>query len=99
MKILSLRGENLASLQQPFTIDFDGRILGEAGLFAITGNTGAGKSTLLDAICLALFDRMPRLQSNRKMMRRLAVMMTVIGLRPMTCVIFSAAALPRVLLR
>lgn len=66
MKILSLRGENLASLQQPFTIDFDGRILGEAGLFAITGNTGAGKSTLLDAICLALFDRMPRLQSNRK---------------------------------
>ncbi|MGL5370512.1 MAG: AAA family ATPase, partial [Plesiomonas shigelloides] len=50
MKTLSLRGENLASLQQPFTIDFDGRILGEAGLFAITGNTGAGKSTLLDAI-------------------------------------------------
>ncbi|MGL4270048.1 MAG: AAA family ATPase, partial [Plesiomonas sp.] len=66
MKILRLCGENLASLQQPFAIDFDGRILGEAGLFAITGNTGAGKSTLLDAICLALFDRMPRLQSNRK---------------------------------
>lgn len=66
MKILRLCGENLASLQQPFAIDFDGCILGEAGLFAITGNTGAGKSTLLDAICLALFDRMPRLQSNRK---------------------------------
>jgi exonuclease SbcC len=31
------------------------------GLFAITGPTGAGKSTLLDAICLALFDDMPRL--------------------------------------
>ncbi|WP_415720219.1 AAA family ATPase [Photobacterium ganghwense] len=66
MKILALRGENLASLQQPFEIDFAGGRLGEAGLFAITGKTGAGKSTLLDAICLALYDRIPRLQSNKK---------------------------------
>jgi exonuclease SbcC len=54
MKILALRGENLASLQTKFEIDFAGGRLGEAGLFAITGKTGAGKSTLLDAICLAL---------------------------------------------
>ncbi|MGL5006819.1 MAG: AAA family ATPase [Plesiomonas sp.] len=66
MKIIALRGENLASLQQAFSIDFAQGILGDAGLFAITGNTGAGKSTLLDAICLALYDRVPRLQSNRK---------------------------------
>ena len=30
-------------------------------MFAIVGNTGAGKSTLLDALCVALFDRTPRL--------------------------------------
>ncbi|OAN14252.1 exonuclease SbcC [Photobacterium jeanii] len=66
MKILALRGENLASLQSGFEIDFaDGR-LGESGLFAITGKTGSGKSTLLDAICLALYDRIPRLQANKK---------------------------------
>ena len=47
MKILSLAGENLASLTGAFTIDFAGGALGAAGLFAITGNTGAGKSTLL----------------------------------------------------
>lgn len=66
MKILALRGENLASLQSHFEIDFAGGRLGDAGLFAITGKTGAGKSTLLDAICLALYDRIPRLQSNKK---------------------------------
>ncbi|MGY3869087.1 AAA family ATPase [Aeromonas crassostreae] len=66
MKILSLSGENLASLTGQFTIDFAGGALGAAGLFAITGNTGAGKSTLLDAICLALYDRMPRLIGMRQ---------------------------------
>ncbi|MGY3901311.1 AAA family ATPase [Aeromonas lusitana] len=66
MKILSLHGENLASLTGSFTIDFDRGALGAAGLFAITGNTGAGKSTLLDAICLALYDEMPRFIANRK---------------------------------
>ncbi|NEX84293.1 AAA family ATPase [Aeromonas rivipollensis] len=66
MKILSLAGENLASLTGAFTIDFAGGALGAAGLFAITGNTGAGKSTLLDAICLALYDEMPRFIANRK---------------------------------
>ncbi|UJF18990.1 AAA family ATPase [Vibrio sp. SS-MA-C1-2] len=66
MKILALRGQNLASLQDTFAIDFAHSILGDAGLFAITGKTGSGKSTLLDAICLALFDRMPRLQASKK---------------------------------
>lgn len=66
MKILALRGENLASLTRPFSIDFSQGVLGHSGLFAITGNTGAGKSTLLDAICLALYDQMARFVANRK---------------------------------
>jgi exonuclease SbcC len=60
MRILALRGENLASLSR-FDLDFRSGPLGEAGLFAITGPTGAGKSTLLDAFCLALYGRPPGL--------------------------------------
>ncbi len=66
MKILAIRGENLASLTHPFHIDLTQGRLGNSGLFAITGNTGAGKSTLLDAICLALFDQIARFPSNKK---------------------------------
>lgn len=66
MKIVTLSGENLASLCAPFTIDFAQGILADAGLFAICGNTGAGKSTLLDAICLSLFDAMPRFNNSRR---------------------------------
>ena len=64
MKILAIRGQNLASLARTFEIDLVGGPLRDVGLFAITGPVGAGKSTLLDALCLALFDRTPRL-SNR----------------------------------
>lgn len=60
MKILAIRGKNLASLEQEFEIDFTAEPLKSAGIFAITGSTGAGKSTLLDALCLALFDDTPR---------------------------------------
>ncbi|MDR1524886.1 MAG: AAA family ATPase [Tannerella sp.] len=60
MKILSIRGENLASLEKEFEIDFTAEPLKSAGIFAITGCTGSGKSTLLDALCLALFDASPR---------------------------------------
>jgi len=61
VRILVIRGRNLASLAGDFAIDLRADPLGRVGLFAITGPTGSGKSTLLDAICLALFDRMPRL--------------------------------------
>ena len=61
MRILAIRGENLASLEAPFDIDFTAEPLESAGIFAITGPTGAGKSTLLDAMGLALFDTMARL--------------------------------------
>jgi exonuclease SbcC len=65
VKILRIAGENLASLAAAFEVDLAGAVLGPAGLFAITGPTGAGKSTLLDALCLALFDRAPRLGGRR----------------------------------
>lgn len=62
MRILAIRGHNLASLAGDFAIDFQSNPLASAGLFAICGPTGAGKSTLLDALCLALFDNTPRMR-------------------------------------
>lgn len=61
MKILAIRGRNLASLEGDFVIDFMVEPLRSAGIFTITGSTGSGKSTLLDTLCLALFDTTPRL--------------------------------------
>lgn len=60
MKILAIRGRNLASLEGEFEVDFTAEPLLSAGIFAISGPTGAGKSTILDAMCLALFARTPR---------------------------------------
>lgn len=64
MQILSIRGENIASLAKPFEIRLDEGPLASAGLFAITGETGAGKSSLLDAMCLALYGDCPRLSGG-----------------------------------
>lgn len=61
MKILVIRGKNLASLEGEFEVDFTVEPLVSAGIFAITGSTGSGKSTLLDTICLALFNDTPRI--------------------------------------
>lgn len=61
MKILAIRGRNLASLAGDFAVDFTVGPLASTGLFAISGPTGAGKSTLLDALCLALYDATPRI--------------------------------------
>jgi exonuclease SbcC len=60
MKILSIKGKNIASLEGEFSVDFESEPLVSAGIFAISGPTGAGKSTLLDAMCLALFCNTPR---------------------------------------
>lgn len=60
MKILAIRGKNLASIAGEFEIDFTREPLVSAGIFAICGSTGSGKSTLLDALCLALFNNIPR---------------------------------------
>lgn len=61
MRILAIRGENLASLAAPFDLRFDEPPIESSRIFAIVGATGAGKSTILDALCLALFHRTPRL--------------------------------------
>ncbi|HWO22608.1 MAG TPA: AAA family ATPase [Kofleriaceae bacterium] len=66
MRILAIRGCNLASLAGEFEIDLARPPFGGAGVFAIVGNTGAGKSTLLDALCVALFDRTPRLTNHSR---------------------------------
>lgn len=62
MRILAIRGKNLASLEGEFIIDFGSEPLKSAGIFAITGSTGSGKSTLLDTMCIALFDKSPRIK-------------------------------------
>lgn len=63
MKILVIRGCNIASLEGEFEIDFTKEPLSSAGIFAITGATGSGKSTILDTICLSLFDTTPRIKN------------------------------------
>lgn len=64
MKILSIRLKNLASLAGEQFIDFEIEPLHSAGLIAIIGRTGAGKSTILDAMCLALYNKIPRLKEG-----------------------------------
>lgn len=63
MKILAIRGKNIASLTGTFEIDFREEPLRSAGLYAITGKTGSGKTSILDAMCISLYDRSPRLDS------------------------------------
>lgn len=55
MKILKVVLNNIHSIKGKFTIDFVDGVLGNSGLYAITGQTGAGKSTILDAITLSLY--------------------------------------------
>ncbi|KQP11251.1 hypothetical protein ASF28_09455 [Methylobacterium sp. Leaf99] len=66
MRILAIRGENLASLAAPFEVDLAAGPIAATGIFAITGETGAGKSTILDALCLALYGRYPRVSAGRR---------------------------------
>ncbi|MBB1074706.1 AAA family ATPase [Rhodoferax sp. 4810] len=77
MKILAIRGLNLASLAGEFELDFQQPPLVNAGLFAICGATGAGKSTLLDTLCLALYGQTPRLQRAPSANKNAAVTQSV----------------------
>ncbi len=62
MKINQIRFRNINSFygEHPPLVFTEG-VLGQTGLFIISGPTGAGKSTLLDVITLALFNRIPRI--------------------------------------
>ncbi|MYK20538.1 AAA family ATPase [Candidatus Poribacteria bacterium] len=64
MKICRLKLKNLNSFREEIDIDFEGPLLGDTSLVAITGPTGAGKTTLLDAICVALYGKTPRLSGT-----------------------------------
>ncbi|MEV5748989.1 SMC family ATPase [Actinoallomurus sp. NPDC052308] len=48
-------------------IDFDA--LSDAGLFLINGPTGAGKTSVLDAVCFALYGRVPSVRNDAKNLR------------------------------
>lgn len=71
MKILALRGRNLASFEGDFNLDFQSEPLKSAPLYCIVGATGSGKSTLLDALCLALFGKTPRLAGEKALAQNL----------------------------
>lgn len=63
MKLKTLILHNIASIRDA-EINFDIEPLSSADVFLIFGKTGAGKSTILDAICLALYDKIPRFENN-----------------------------------
>ena len=55
---------NINSIKGEYPIDFMSGQLEGQDLFAITGKTGSGKSTILDAITLALYNKVPRLDGK-----------------------------------
>lgn len=57
MRLHTLTIEAFGAFAEPTVVDFDA--VGADGLFAITGPTGAGKTTILDAVCFALYNRVP----------------------------------------
>ncbi len=54
---------NIASIEHA-ELDFENGPLYDNDIFLITGETGVGKSTILDAICLALYNNAPRLNTS-----------------------------------
>jgi exonuclease SbcC len=59
MRPLKLEIEGFTSFNDPTYLDMT-----DLDLFAITGPTGAGKSSLIDALCYALYGRIPRVGSE-----------------------------------
>lgn len=59
MRIQTLEVENFMPYRDPVTLDFR-----DLSLFAIVGETGSGKSSVVDAICYALYGRIPRIRTE-----------------------------------
>ena len=59
MRPLKLEIEGFTAFKEPVCLDMT-----QLDLFAITGPTGAGKSSLIDAICYALYGRVPRVSNE-----------------------------------
>ena len=55
MRPLRLEMEGFGTFAKRTTVDFT-----ETDFFALIGPTGSGKSTVLDAMCFALYGRVPR---------------------------------------
>jgi DNA repair protein SbcC/Rad50 len=64
VKILAIRGKNLASLYDEFELPLASGPIADAGVFSISGPTGAGKSTIVDALCLPLYGETPRFDEH-----------------------------------
>lgn len=65
MKLLKLTIINIASIESA-VIDFENGALADEACFLICGPTGSGKTTLLDAMCLALYNKTPRIAAASK---------------------------------
>ncbi|MBA4365411.1 MAG: hypothetical protein C0398_05320 [Coprothermobacter sp.] len=59
MRIQTLEVENFMPYRDPVTLDFQ-----DLSLFALVGETGSGKSSIVDAICYALYGRIPRIRTE-----------------------------------
>lgn len=63
MKLISLTITNIASIEHA-ELHFDREPLASEPIFLICGPTGAGKTTVLNAICLALYNKVPSLLAS-----------------------------------
>lgn len=63
MRLHHLRVRAFGPFGDTEDVDFDS--LHEAGLFLLSGPTGAGKTSLLDAVCFALYGRVPGVRDER----------------------------------
>ncbi|MBX6385304.1 MAG: SMC family ATPase, partial [Microbispora sp.] len=67
MRLHRLRLVAFGSFPGTEEVDFD--TLGDAGLFLIHGPTGAGKTTVLDAVCYALYGKVPGQRDSARSLR------------------------------
>lgn len=65
MEIAKIYIQNIASIGEA-TVDLTAPPLAGESLFLICGQTGAGKSTLIDAVCLALYGKVPRFEMLKR---------------------------------